>query len=121
MAVKIALSGQTPAAPEDPQTTTTTVPGNTAGGCLVETACEENPEAMERFRRFRDTVLARTPTGRKVIDFYDEVSTSLAPVIEKNQRAKKFTTSVFDGIMPFIERHINEEGQPGGASQEAFY
>jgi hypothetical protein len=120
MAVKIALSGQTPAAPDDPQTTTTTIPGNTAGGCLVETAYNENPEAVERLRRFRDTVLARTPTGREVIDFYDEWSTSLVPVIENNRRAKNFTTSVLDGIMPFIEMHLNREGRPEAASPESF-
>ncbi len=61
------------------------------GACPAEVAFKSQPEVLEQLREFRDSVLMKTPVGRKLVDAYY----SMAPALAKRVQESPQTAAVF--------------------------
>lgn len=84
-------------------TTTTTAP---AGECPVETIYDEHSAEAEVLREYRDTVLRRSATGRRIISQYYELSFAVSEFLLKNPAARERARRVLDLIIPAIRENL---------------
>ena len=90
-------------------TTTTTKPKP----CAAEAIYGENSEQTELLRKYRDTVLSKTPEGQEIIKTYYKFSPPVTKLLEQRpllkNRAKAFIDSMLPGIMKKVEESDKEQ------------
>jgi len=93
-------------------TATTTAPGSTttttasAGACAVETIYGERSAEVELLREYRDTVLSRSATGRRIISQYYELSPAVSEFLQKDPAARERARRVFDSMLPVLKNQL---------------
>ena len=82
-------------------TTTTTVCSGPC--CAVKVLGEDNPK-LENLRNFRDSTLAQSAVGRKVIQIYYNNADSINAALENSPALRAVTRSVLEVIAPMVGR-----------------
>ena len=80
-------------------TTTTTISDKECP--IVKTLGEDNPK-LENLRDFRDSSLANTALGRKVIQIYYNNADSINEALERSPALRTLTQSILETIAPMM-------------------
>jgi hypothetical protein len=84
-------------------TTTTTTPG--AGGkCFAKKALGADNPLLENLRDFRDSKLAQSAVGRKVIQIYYNNADSIDAALERSPALRAAARRVLEAIAPLVGR-----------------
>jgi hypothetical protein len=86
-----------------PTTTTTT-----SKPCAAETIYGENSEQTELLRKYRDTVLSKTPEGQEVIKTYYKFSPTVTNLLEQRPLLKNRAKAFIDSMLPGIRNKVEE-------------
>jgi hypothetical protein len=84
-------------------TTTTTAADDQ---CAVETIYGEHSVEVELLRDYRDTVLSRSATGRRIISQYYELSPAVVEFLRKNPAARERARRALDSMLPAIREKL---------------
>lgn len=77
--------------------------------CFIATAAfGAHATEVEELRRFRDSVLLRTATGRTFVRFYYIVSPPVAAVVKRNRWAQRLVRSALRRIVPLAAGQSTE-------------
>ena len=87
-----------------PFTTTTTPSTTTTTVCPIVLALGENDPNVERLRDFRDSTLAQSAIGRKIIQIYYNNADSINAALERSPALKAFTQRLLEVIAPMVGR-----------------
>jgi hypothetical protein len=87
-----------------PASTTTTT--TSADLCAAETIYGEHSEETEMLRQYRDTVLSRSESGRRIIRTYYELSPAVAEYLRNNEAARQQARRVLDSMMPAVKEQL---------------
>jgi hypothetical protein len=85
-------------------TTTTTAAD---GQCAAETIYGERSAEAELLREYRDTVLSRSETGRRIISRYYELSPAVSEFLRKNPAAREQARRVLDSMLPVLKNQLD--------------
>ena len=99
-----ATAGSTASTAMPGSTTTTTA---AAGECAVETIYGERSAEAELLREYRDTVLGRSATGRRIISQYYELSPAVTEFLRKNPAAQERARRVLDSMLPVLKNQLD--------------
>ncbi len=84
----------------------------TGGGdnetCPAQAALDNNAAKLEKLRQFRDSVLAKSFMGQKMIDLYYGQSSRLTALIEENPSLKTAAKNFIEKMIPIIERFTDK-------------
>jgi hypothetical protein len=84
-----------------PATTTTTVSGKL---CPAKKALGENNPNLENLRDFRDSKLAHSAVGRRIINIYYTNADSINAALERSPALRAATRRVLEVIAPMVGR-----------------
>ena len=87
----------TPVTTTAPATTTTTT-----GICPAKKALGENNPKLENLRDFRDSKLAQSAVGRRIINIYYNNADSINAALERSPALRSATRRVFEVIAPMV-------------------
>lgn len=97
-----------------PSTSTTTVSSTstttTASGlCPAEAALDNDEEALELLRRFRDEQLAKTPAGRALIAQYYKCAPEAVAMILEDESLREQAKSFITMLLPVIQSDLDND------------
>ena len=98
------IHGPVHATAGSPASTTTTTA--TDDQCAVETIYGERSAEAEVLRKYRDTVLSRSETGRRIISQYYELSPAVAEFLRQNPAARERARRALDSMLPAIREKL---------------
>jgi len=77
------------------------------GGCFIATAAYGTPFAQEIYvlRHWRDNKLAKSQTGRHVIQAYYELSPPLAEIVAKSEILKELIRRALSPIITYLKKN----------------
>ena len=82
-----------------PCTTTTTAPS----GCPAAKVLGDTDPRLTTLRQFRDTVLAKSAFGKRIINMYYKNADSINASLDKSPILKAFSTKAIQAFMPVVE------------------
>ena len=77
--------------------------------CPSERVLGEDDPRLEILRQFRDEVLARTETGRKLIDLYYQNEEEMTQILEEHPAFQKTAKDLLELIIPVIEKMVKKQ------------
>ena len=77
--------------------------GDACALCLMEQVYGSSADEAELLRRFRDTVLSKTPAGHELIKLYCQWSPLMVRALEEDNAFKAGTREMIDGIVPVVQ------------------
>ena len=106
------LSCHTECGDQEP-TTTTTIPDDDDGEeCVAARLYGPCSDEAGILRQYRDTVLQKTPEGRRLIALYYRLSPAVTRAMEKNRALEALIRARIDDMLPVIRTELQEAGQP---------
>ncbi len=79
--------------------------------CAAETALGPDDPRLDTLRIFRDEVLAHSETGKKLITIYYRSGEDLVKLMEKKPALRQSVRSLFEAILPAVEKLNNQQTQ----------
>jgi len=93
-----------PTAVFDPNATTTTTTAGNTNPCTAQKVLGENNPELDNLRDFRDSSLAQSAVGRRVIQIYYTNADSINEALEHSPALQTVTRRVLEMIAPVVGR-----------------
>ena len=90
---------------------TTTTTSIRSGPCAAEAIYGENSEETELLRKYRDSVLSKTPEGQEIIKTYYKFSPKVTRLLEQRPLLKNRARTFIDGMLPKIREMVEESNK----------
>jgi len=80
--------------------------------CPAEILLKNDENKLGVLRKFRDKVLAKSPSGRKFTESYYSSGKTINTFLESNPRLKVSVTKMLEQVLPLIELFIKQTQNP---------
>jgi hypothetical protein len=80
--------------------------------CPAEVMLGEDRQALSLLRKFRDQVLAKTPAGRKCIEFYYRHAAEITTLLAADEDLRRQTSAALPGLLAAVRCRL--EKRPAG-------
>ncbi len=77
--------------------------------CPAVTVLGKNDPGLDTIRSFRDRILSKSASGKKLIEVYYRNGKKLSEMIEHNRKLKEFLEIMLNGLIPVMDRYLESD------------
>ncbi|MEI6126926.1 MAG: CFI-box-CTERM domain-containing protein [Pseudomonadota bacterium] len=83
-------------------------PTDDGGPCPAAALLGSDNPQLDTLRQFRDTVLAKSPAGQKLIKLYYATGNKIEALFESNPAVKSSAKKALEAILPAVDTLVNK-------------